>query len=351
MNNRVSDADDLLVHQIAAPITRPASRDAAWFDRFYFNAHDDGNVVLVLGGALYPNTGVIDGYACLGRAGEQRNLRFAGFAPDARRLLSGIGPLSWSVLSPLESWLLELGANPSGVTFSLQWRATQPPFMVDPIVIEHETGAETNYAHFFQPGRHCGQLVVDGQQYAVSDWPGQRDRSWGVRRARDRLGLHLWIAAHFEWGSVGLNYNEDRSGAPVNFDGTVHRDGAAIRATALQHDLTLDGSGAAVAARIRLILEDGNAVEFTATGRDALIHMAGAGYDGRHGTPPQTPTGEVTAERWDLTDHTLVSELPLRLVDRLCAFDCNGTSGSGIVETGRTRSSAYKYRPTLTDVS
>jgi hypothetical protein len=349
MSNHVSDADDLLVHQTAAPITRPASRDAAWFDRFYFNAHDDGNVILVIGGAVYPNTGVIDGYACLGRAGEQRNLRFAGRTPAATRLLSCIGPLSWSVLTPLESWLLDLGTNPSGMTFSLRWHAAQPPFMVDPIRIEHQNGPETNYAHFFQPGHHRGHLTVDGQQYVVSDWAGQRDRSWGVRRARDRLGLHLWIAAHFEWGSIGLNYNEDRSGSPVNFDGTVHRDGKATRATALEHNITLDESGSAVAAQIRLVLEDGDTLEFGATGQDALIHMAGAGYDGRHGAPPQSPNGEMAAERWDLTDHKLISELPLRLVDRVCTFDCQGTSGNGIVETGRTRSSAYAYSPTFTE--
>jgi hypothetical protein len=35
------------------------------------------------------------------------------------------------------------------------------------------------------------------------------------------------------------------------------------------------------------------------------------------------------------------------LTDRLCAFDLGGVAGSGIFEFALTRSSSYRYRPSL----
>jgi hypothetical protein len=156
------------------------------------------------------------------------------------------------------------------------------------------------------------------------------------------------VAAHFEWGSIGLNHNEDRSGRIVNSDGIVQRlDGTLVRITAIQHDLDIDSSGALRAGTIGLLLEDGQYLKVEAKATSAMVYMAGAGYDGRHGQVPQGSDPTTSTEIWNLADPGTIDGLAIRLVDRHCRFRCGSAGGSGIVETGLTRSREYTYRATL----
>lgn len=147
--------------------------------------------MLVIGTGRYANAGVMDGYACLLADGVQRNRRFSRHSLPGDASTS-LGPLRWTVLDPLRSWRLVLADDREGFGFDLTWKAIAAPFAVEPITVLHEEGESTDFSHFVQPGEYEGFLRIDGQEVSVSGWRGLRDRSWGVRRTRERLGLHLW---------------------------------------------------------------------------------------------------------------------------------------------------------------
>lgn len=324
----LSAADDRL--QTVAPDATPA-----WFDRFYFNLHSPaGTPFLVAGAGLYPGQRLADGYVCALIDGEQRNLRLSHQPAQD----SSVGPLSWETLEPLRSWRLRLDANPSGLRFDLVWTARTVPFAVDPIRVS----AATDFTHFFQSGRYTGELEIDGTSIDVDGWFGQRDRSRGLRQARDRLGLHLWLAAQLPDRCLALNFNLDRSNRPVHCDGALlGEDGSVRRIAAVRHALELDERDELRGGTLVVELEDGEQLEVMMASESPGLYMAGAGYGGWHGVPRGAEVAE--AERWPLDGALDPRELALGLVDKPCRFTVAGVAGHGLAEIAVSRSSSYRY--------
>lgn len=341
----LSALDDLLAHQTPRPFSTVVDEAPNWFDRFYFNLHPPSEgPVLVIGSGRYANVGVADGYACLAFGQEQRNLRFS------RRVRPGempgeVGPLRFEAVELLRRWRLSIDGEAEGFRADLIWTARTDPYLTEPVTVEHADGEATDFSHFIQPGTWEGTLEIDGAAHDVSGWFGLRDRSWGVRRTRERLGMHLWGGAQLPDRCVFFLYNEGRDGEPVHVDGAVLRaDTDTERIVSIAHDLRLDPQGELTEGLILARLESGEEVpiEWSSLGRG--VFMAPAGYDGWHGQ--DRGDRHLEHDRSPLDGSVSVNDMPIALVDKGCSCRVGDDTGSGVFELAISRSSSYTYQPT-----
>lgn len=311
------------------------------FDRAYFNLHgpDREAGFLVMGVGVYPASGIEDGYVCFVRDEVQHNLRFSQHLDPSAP--ARIGPFGWQTDPDGQRWRLRLGANPTGLEFDLTWEARAPLFSVGEYSTGDDQGA-SSYDHWFQSGRYSGSLGFDGEAVDISGFLGQRDRSRGARRVRDRLGMHLWLQAQMPEYCLGLLFNLARDGEVAHMNGAVMRESGELEpVTVLSHDL--DFAADFELRGGRLGLEAGGrpiTVAFESTGRG--IYMQGGGYDGRHGIDQGRTF--IAAETWPLDGSRNPRNLSLGITDAHCRFEIEGEPGSGIVEYALTRSPQYSYR-------
>ena len=256
-----------------------------------------------------------------------------------------MGPLRWEVVEPLRRWRLSLAPNETGVEFELDWLCRARAYETRRYEVRDEHGA-SNHAHFFQSGRYDGVLSIDGRSVDVAGWYGQRDRSRGQRRVRDRLGMHLWVQAQLPGASIGLLFNCDRHGATTHCDGALMReDGAVDPVTGVRHALDFDDGLEFRSGELELELESGErhrvGVESTGPG----IYMAGGGHAGWHGI--DHGPGHAEHDRWPLDGTMTPRELPISLAQAVARYSDGRQSGTGVFEYALTRSPSFVYSPTL----
>lgn len=328
-------------------LVRPDSTDLPerFFDRFMVNLHPvQGSAPsIIVGAGLYPPRDVADGFAVLTSGTEQRNLRLSTelSATDG----SSVGPLSWTVAEPMNTWRLRLADNPMGLRLDLEWRARTPAWS-GTVEVVNTGGTPSAFDHLWQSGLVDGWIEIDGERTDVTQWYSQRDRSRGVRTMAGGQGLHVWYQAQFPDRQVGFLLVEDRAGGRLLLEGAVlHVDGSSDDIIDVKHDLAFDAGLDLVSGRVRVT---------TASGADYLIDgdagagggwMAGAGYGGHHGK--QRGRDVVEHESWPLDGTVSPSTVDSALTDRLTAFTWNGVAGSGIFEFAHSRSTSYTYRPSL----
>jgi hypothetical protein len=314
-----------------------------FFDRFVFNLHptDATTPAVLIGLGIYPSANVTDGFVIFTSDNEQRNLRFSTELDLTNG--EGAGPFRFEVIEPMETWHLQLGANPTGLEFDVVWSARAPAWTGD-IVVTNSAGS-TSFEHLFQSGTYAGSLVADGVEQKVDGWYGQRDRSRGVRTMSGGQGLHVWLQAQFEDRSVGFLLVEGRDGHRLLLEGAVmHVDGRLDAIVDVHHHLEFED----------LDLREGVVLVGTASGvmyrleADARAgggFMSGGGYGGHHGKAAGGDHLEFDTYPLDgsVTQRTLDSSL----TDRLAVFNWDGARGSGIFEFALTRSPSYTYRPPL----
>lgn len=339
----LSPMDDYLVHQKADPVDTVENDDPRWFDRLYFGIHgQDGKFLLVTGLGNYPNVGVMDAYVAAVHGPAQHNLRLSRQMPGSRGDTS-IGPLSFKVLEPQKRWALELGQNPSGVSFSVEYRSRPVPYMVKKVVYPPRGNKPTGFSHFFQPGRYSGYVSIGGAKFE-GDFLGTRDRSWGVRAAQERMGIHFWIQVQFSRFCVSLYYSEDRDNTVTFLDGAVFPDGAEpVPIVDLKHRVSFD-RGEREHTGADLVVKDSRGQEVRMRSRQLLrgVYLQGAGYGGWHGQ--DRGKYHVEHEQWDVGQPDFFKSLGFPMYDQLAEFDCNGEKAVGIFEAGFSRSPAYQYR-------
>lgn len=335
--------DDYFVHQMGEPLGVVENDDPRWFDRAYFGVHDgEGSFLLVMGLGTYPNTGVMDGYACAIGDGVQYNLRVSRQLQDDRAHTQ-VGPLSFKVTSPLQGWVLELGPNDLGLLFSLEYQGRCSPFLVQKIVFPKAEGSATAFSHYIQPGRYRGWVEVGSKRWQ-GEFLGCRDRSWGLRAARERMGLHFWVQVQFSRFSLSLLYDEARDGSITYSDGALLYDsGQVVPITSVRHRIEFAEGGGHTGGELLLGDASGGELHLRSQRCSGGLYMAGGGYGGWHGIP----RGELhqEGERWDLADPKLWNSLPYSLYDQLARFQAGRETAVGIFEAGFSRSPAYKYRP------
>jgi hypothetical protein len=183
-SGRLTRMDEFPRHQVGGTFDSVVSDSVHWNDGFYFTLGDAVTGATMFAALrLYPNTDVLDGFACVTLDGRQHNLRWS------RRLRPriddiAVGPLALQILEPLASLRLTCGENPYGITFDLTWQGLHEPYLEDRIV--RYSGGRKVYdrTNFDQCCAVTGTMTVDGTTLIVdpSTWVGVRDHSWGLGR-------------------------------------------------------------------------------------------------------------------------------------------------------------------------
>lgn len=316
-----------------------------FFDRFVFNLHpvDGSKPSIIMGLGLHPKRNTVDGFTQLSTPTEQRNARYS--TELSATSWDTCGPFSYEVVEPNKTWRLQLGDNPTGMTFDLTWEARTPAWWGD-IDVTNPKGETTSFSHLFQSGYVEGSLTIDGEEQQVQQWYSQRDRSRGVRTMQGGQGLHIWYQAQFPDRSVGFLLVEGRDGSRLLLEGAVmHTDGTLDEIVEVKHDLVFDDQLDLKSGLVQVTTASGAVlpIETDASGGGGL--MAGAGYGGHHGE--SLGVNHVEGEAWPLDGSVTQRTVDSSLTDRLATFTLDGVDGSGIFEFALTRSSSYSYQPTL----
>lgn len=314
-----------------------------FFDRFMFNAHpaDGRGPWLIVGAGAYPTRDVMDGFAVIALAGEQRNVRFSTElrATDG----DGVGPLSWTVVEPGARWRLRFDDPAAGVALDLDWTARAPAWE-GVVGVTATDGTASAFDHLFQSGLATGELIVDGVAMPVRDWYSQRDRSRGVRTLTGGQGLHLWVQAQFPDRCIGFLMVDDREHRMRQLEGAImHTDGRIDPIVAAGHDLRFDEGLDLRGGALTVVTGSGERVTMDVDSSARGGYMAGGGYGGSHGRVQGRD--HVERDSYPLDGSVSPRSLDTALTDRLARFASGEAIGSGIIEFAHSRSDSYRYRP------
>ncbi|WP_068395945.1 DUF7064 domain-containing protein [Kribbia dieselivorans] len=343
MTEAGADFHDPLVRRDEA-----ASLPARFFDRFMFNLHpvDDTQPSVILGYGVYPPKDVADGFAVISTATEQRNVRFSTELSATGD--EGSGPLRFECVAANREWRLQLGENPTGVELDVTWTA-RTPYWLGSVEVDNADGPATSFDHLVQSGRYRGTITIDGRQQPVDGWYGQRDRSRGVRTMSGGQGLHIWFQAQFADRSVGFLLVEGRQGGDrLLLEGAVmHEDGTLDDVVEVRHDLVFDDGLDLTSGIVEVITAAGRVYRIDCDGTARGGYMSGGGYGGHHGKP--RGRDHLESDTYPLDGTVSPRTVDTALTDRLTAFTWGEQRGTGIFEFAHSRSSSYRYLPTLGD--
>ena len=178
----ITPSDDLMVHQIPAPIRHVGTSDRNFCERCYFTGQGwtDG-VYLSSGFGQYPNLGVHDGWFGISDGTEQRVVRMSAELDD--RLDTRVGPLRLEMITPLRALRLIVEDNDAGIAADLRFDATAPAFVEPHHVVRRHGRTIVETERFSQIGTWTGSIEVNGRRYELNadNWTAYRDHSWGIR--------------------------------------------------------------------------------------------------------------------------------------------------------------------------
>lgn len=207
----LSPLDEYPIHQTPLPMSAVGTSDRHFYDRCYFNAHDrTGETFLITGMGIYPNAGVIDGYAAVKRGDTVSTVRFSDALGHERLRVGGYRV---EVVEPLQEVRVVCEAPAHGVHFDLTWQGSFPALEEQPHVIRKGPRVILQSTRFAQVGTWSGTLSIDGDERAVdpSTWVGTRDRSWGIRPLAPSDPAGRWdeeAEAGFWWLYVPLRFED-----------------------------------------------------------------------------------------------------------------------------------------------
>lgn len=347
---RISGFDDYPFHQTPEPFDRPATSDSHFNDGYYF-AFFDPEFYFACGLRWHPNNNVLDGFAGMVHAGEQRNVRFSRALRPRFDDLSA-GPLRLEILEPLRRHRLVLDANEQDFEFEVELVASAPP-ICEERDRHHRYGKLINdVLRVTQVARARGLARWSGRECRIQDWYAIRDHSWGIRTSmgphtpigglslqpeeESRRALRIWLPFEVKSHCGFVCTHEDRDGRPLEFEGRLDfRDGRSLGLIALRHELVYH-AGTRVLAGGRVLLIDSEGIEHgysISMPRGAAAYGQGFGYsrgfhDGRGAGVYRGPE-LLEHDRFDVSDPTAFGgpphvpperrvgpvEFPCRLVD------------------------------------
>lgn len=337
--------DDYFIHQTARPILEPGDPRPNFMDRMHFNVQDSlGRFTLGVGFGQYRNTARMDALTYVILPGEQRVLRLARRTTPEDFATPEIGCQRFLVEKPLERWRWILDENDTGAHWDITYRARRRPVRFAPF--RFGDGAESSdFLHFVQLGTATGTVRIDGASFDIDGTPALRDRSWGVRRSKEKQGLHLWLMHAVGDTDFHIIYNEARDGSVAYLDGAVVDGSGEHRILQVGHELDfVDGTPDVQGGRVTVVDDRGLAHELSYR-RVLNGYVGGVGYGGWAGA--DHPDGLVQAERQDLNGPAadILAAQPLLLFDHLCTVAYAGSQAACSFQMGITRSRAYTYEP------
>jgi hypothetical protein len=342
----VHPLDEYAVHQAPVSLAHPATSDRNFYDRCILHALDpSGDRLLVVGGGVYPNLGVEDGYAALRDGATQTTVRASGALRDDRLHLA-TGPLRVEVVEPLQQ--LRITCDVEALGYDLTWQAVSPAFD-EPLHVMRDGPGRTMLegCRFAQTGTWQGSITTAAGTTSVEDWVGTRDRSWGIRpvgaaepagRPSDLQGFWwTWAPLRLEDSTVMCVLQEQADGYRTLSDAVrVWQDGRLEQLGWPEVEIRYR-SGTRHPERAMLAFRGGFVVEVeTHTG---VALAVGCGYGG----DPEWSHGTWRGDAWtetvvhDYTDDAVRGRAAFSVVDhsataRVVSGPGAGQTGAGIFE-------------------
>jgi len=175
--------DEFPIHQAPVSLRHAFTSDRNAYDRCYFNiGNRTDELFMVMGLGVYPNLGVIDGFASA-RVGDRQISVRASNALGDDRMEQRVGPISIDVIEPLSTIRFSCDGPAEGPRFDLTWRGSYPVVEEQRHVLRMGPKVLLDACRFAQLGTWEGSLAVGEREWAVTpdQWVGSRDRSWGIR--------------------------------------------------------------------------------------------------------------------------------------------------------------------------
>lgn len=347
--------DDYPIHQTPEPLAHPATSDRNVYDRTWFNGYsDDGSAYFGMGIAIYPHRGVMDAAFSVVQKGGRQHAFYGSRTAPLERTETQVGPFKLEILEPLRTARVVLDDNPSGLSCDLTFSARTAPIEEARQTLWRGTQRVMDATRFDQFGRWSGTATHPDGEFAVSDWHGTKDRSWGVRGVGERetsgrpAGLpnafFLWAPLIWEDHVSHAIFFDGKSGealvregieAPL-FSSTAEipaaLEGTDTRMATVAHRLTYHpGTRLASHAEIDLVRLGGE-VRTISLEPILRFQMKGLGYG-----HPKWRQGsylgelEVGGESFDLQDLDLLRPENLHVQQIVKASDGNQT-GIGVLE-------------------
>ena len=171
---RLTRMDEYPRHQIGGTFDAVVSDSVHWNDGFYFTLGDEETGASLFAAIrLYPNTDVMDGFACVTLDGQQHNARFS------RRLRPhndeiAVGPLALRIVEPLRTLHLSCDENPFGISFDLEWRGLHEPYLEDRIIRISNGRTVYDRTNYDQCCEVTGTITAGGRTLTVTPatWVG-----------------------------------------------------------------------------------------------------------------------------------------------------------------------------------
>ena len=225
--------DDYAVHQTPEPLSRPATSDRNFYDRWYFSGFAaDGRVFFEAAFGLYPQRRVLDAHFTVLVDGVQHCFHGSRRAPPERTEVQ-VGPFVLEVVQPMRVQRLRLEDAASGLACDLRFTARSAPGEEPPSRLYDDDRLLMHTTRFVQFGRWDGELRVDGRRLPVSAAMGVRDRSWGIRPCGEPEGgapgllqraptvYWAWVPLSFDDRCTQFNTFEDPRGRPTQLSAVV----------------------------------------------------------------------------------------------------------------------------------
>jgi len=312
---RLTNADELFVHQIPEPLPNVAVHHEHWRDSYYFGMHPRGGIgdAIILTMAHYPKREMLDSHEFSFMGGQRLFAHFTRpYGDDPHTPV--VGPINVEIVEPYKTLRLTADAAAAPVGFDLTFRARTRAYGLRRGTMKARDEIIWDQSHFFQSGTYSGSYTYQGVTHSVDDWWGQRDHSWGIRD-HARCPMWLWLAIQLPDAMIGVWHWEYPNGAPVFTDGCyAPADGGdPIPVIGFRHDLhwtDKDGNPAdygrdggatdGLAGRVEFVLEGGRTIAVDGEGpRCAWYGPFGGGQhqmlvrtdDGRTGTAIYEVTG------------------------------------------------------------
>jgi hypothetical protein len=179
--------DDFPIHQTPEPVAHPESSDRNVYDRTWFNGYaPDASAYFGIGIAVYPHRRVMDCAFSVTSQGGRQHAFFASRLAPLERTETQVGPFRLEVVEPLRRARVVLDDNETGLRCDLTFSARTTAIQEARQVLWDGVRKTMDATRFAQFGRWTGEIAhVDGT-WAVDDWYGTKDRSWGIRGVGER---------------------------------------------------------------------------------------------------------------------------------------------------------------------
>lgn len=294
----ITQGDEYPIHQTPEPVAY-AGTDRNFYDRFFFNGYaaDKGGKDIFFAAAMgvYPYLNVKDAAFCLVLDGVQHNLRASAHL-NMERMDICVGPVSISILKPLEQIGISVSDNEHGLSAELVFNRNSPVVEEPRFIHRVDSRTQIDCTRMTQNGTWSGWIQLGGRQLTLADnqFPGTRDRSWGVRAIgmRDAQAPAPEVLPQFFWLWAPLNFADKATFLGINeyADGRRWHESACCLPFAedkpLVHFKNVDVdyqliSGTRHHQRTHLVYRDGsddlNTLSLTLTPR-YHFYMSGLGY-------------------------------------------------------------------------